>query len=157
MTVADSTWQAEPLSGLRGQGTEHLCWKKRLCHFLAVVLSWLIAAPLFAQTTAPLVFRAGAATSNITPPLGSPIVGGFAPFPATHVHDELHARCLVLDDGTIKFVFVVCDLLGSDRRVSDEARVLLKQDLGIPPDNVLKMLAALLEMVAEMPPSCPGK
>ncbi len=82
-------------------------------------------------------FRAGAATSNITPPLGNPIVGGFAPFPATHVHDELHARCLVLDDSKTKLVFVVCDLLGIDRTVSDEARALIQQDIGIPKENVL--------------------
>ena len=44
------------------------------------------------------VFRAGAATSNITPPLGQPLAGGWSAPPATHVHDELHARCLVLDD-----------------------------------------------------------
>lgn len=82
-------------------------------------------------------FRAGAATSNITPPLGSPIVGGFVPYPATHVHDELHARCLVLDDGKTKLVLVVLDLLGIDRQVSDEARALIQKDLGIPPENVL--------------------
>jgi hypothetical protein len=85
----------------------------------------------------PPTFRAGAATSNITPPLGSDIIGGFAPFPATHVHDELFARCLVLDDGSTKLVFVVCDLLGLDRLVSDEARALIHKDLGIPPSHVL--------------------
>ena len=37
-------------------------------------------------------FRAGAATSNITPELGMEIVGGFVPYPATHTHDELHAQ-----------------------------------------------------------------
>ena len=47
------------------------------------------------------VFKAGAATSNITPPLGELIVGGWQPIPATNIHDELHARCLVLDDGKI--------------------------------------------------------
>lgn len=82
-------------------------------------------------------FRAGAATSNITPPLGQPIVGGFVPFPATHVHDELHARCLVLDDGKTKLVLVVCDLLGIGRVVSDDARALIEKDLGIPKENVL--------------------
>lgn len=81
--------------------------------------------------------RAGAAVSNITPPLGLPIVGGFLPFPSTNVHDELHARCLVLDNGTTKLAIVVCDLLGIDRLVSDEARALIQSDLGIPADNVL--------------------
>ncbi|MBI3821806.1 MAG: neutral/alkaline non-lysosomal ceramidase N-terminal domain-containing protein [Planctomycetes bacterium] len=105
-----------------------------MSRFIAVFLLTSICSPVLAQDP---VFRAGAATSNITPPLGSPIVGGFAPFPATHVHDELNARCLVLDDGKTKLVLVVCDLLGLDRLVSDEARHLIKQDLGIPPDNVL--------------------
>lgn len=82
-------------------------------------------------------FRAGAATSNITPLLGGDIIGGFAPFPATHIHDELHARCLVLDDGTTKLALVVCDLLGVHRIVSDEARRLIAERSGIPKENVL--------------------
>jgi neutral ceramidase len=98
----------------------------------AIFVLLIFASSLSAQT-----FRAGAATSNLTPPLGSPIVGGFTPFPATHIHDELHARCLVLDDGKTKLVLVVCDLLGLDRQVSDEARAIIQQDLRIPKDNVL--------------------
>ena len=100
--------------------------------FLAIGILALSVHAAQAQT-----FRAGAATSNITPPLASPIVGGFTPFPATHIHDELHARCLVLDDGKTKLVFVVCDLLGIDRQISDEAREILQRDLGIPKENVL--------------------
>jgi len=103
--------------------------------FCAAFALILLALPLHAQPAKSL--RAGAATSNVTPALGSAIVGGFLPFPATHVHDELHARCLVLDDGKTKLVFVVCDLLGIGRVVSDEARALIQQDLGIPKDNVL--------------------
>jgi hypothetical protein len=81
--------------------------------------------------------RAGAATSNITPALGGDIVGGFQPFPATHVHDELHARCLVLDDGKTRLALVVCDLLGLHRKVSDEARKLINERVGLPPQQVL--------------------
>ena len=65
-------------------------------------------------------FQAGAATSNITPDVGQEIIGGFVPFPSKHVHDELHARCLVLDDGKTKLAFVVCDLLGLHRIVGTE-------------------------------------
>src|SRR5467141_4010985 len=102
------------------------------CRILLAILllTWLSAGPLPAQP-APKILRAGAALSNITPPLGSPIVGGFVPFPATHVHDELHARCLVLDDGKTKLALVVCDLLGIDRLVSDEARAIIQHDIGI--------------------------
>jgi hypothetical protein len=81
--------------------------------------------------------RAGAATSNITPELGSEIIGGFVPFPATHVHDELYARCLVFDDGKTKLAIVVCDLLGMHRSLCVEARRLTQESTGILADNVL--------------------
>lgn len=81
--------------------------------------------------------RAGAATSNITPELGSEIIGGFVPFPAKHVHDELHARCLVLDDGKTKLAIVVCDLLGLHRSLCVEARRLTQEATGIQAENVL--------------------
>ena len=82
-------------------------------------------------------FKAGASTSNITPSLGAEIIGGFVPFPSTNVHDDLHARCLVLDDGDVKLALVVCDLLGIDRVVSDEARRIINERYDIPPDRVL--------------------
>ncbi len=83
------------------------------------------------------LLQAGAATSNITPPLGEPIIGGFAPFPSTHVHDELQARCLVLDDGQSRLALVVCDLVGLHQLVSEEARRLIEKQVSIPPSHVL--------------------
>ncbi|HEY1049626.1 MAG TPA: neutral/alkaline non-lysosomal ceramidase N-terminal domain-containing protein [Prosthecobacter sp.] len=80
---------------------------------------------------------AGAATSNITPPIGGAIVGGFAPFPSTHVHDELNARCLVLDNGEKRVAIVVCDLLGGARQMFDEAARLVKEQSGIPRECLL--------------------
>lgn len=100
-----------------------------LAAWVVVLLSWS------AGTAAP--FQAGAATSNITPFIGGDIVGGFVPSPSTHVHDELHARCLVLDDGRTRLALVVCDLLGIHRVVSEEARRLIHQRHGIPPECVL--------------------
>ncbi len=102
----------------------------------AIVFCLLNSLLLSAAAPAP-VFRAGAATSNITPMLGSPIIGGFLPFPATSVHDELHARCLVLDDGKTKLALVVVDLLGIHYNVSHEARKFIEQETGIPSTNVL--------------------
>ena len=102
--------------------------RKLLCLILSVVL------PVHADDS-PL--KAGAATSNITPELGGSVVGGFAPFPCTHIHDELHARCLVLDDGKTKLALVVCDLLGLHRSVSIEARKMIEAETGIPAANVL--------------------
>jgi hypothetical protein len=87
----------------------------------------------------PLVrkLRAGAATSNITPPLGELIVGNWTPVPATHVHDELYARCLVLDDGQAKVAIVVADNVGIPRRVLDEAKRQVQKHSGIPVDRIL--------------------
>ncbi|MCZ6794013.1 MAG: hypothetical protein O7J95_10415 [Planctomycetota bacterium] len=79
----------------------------------------------------------GAATSNITPPLGEPIVGGWSPFPATNIHDELHARCLALDDGKTRVVLVVCDNVGMPREVFDRARKWLAEETELAPESVL--------------------
>lgn len=103
-----------------------------------VLLVWVGAALNSAAAQAPeRVFRAGAATSNITPPLGSPIVGGFNPFPATHVHDELHVRCLVLDDGATKLGFAVVDNVGIPREVFDAAKGTIHAETGLLEDHLL--------------------
>ncbi len=84
------------------------------------------------------VFKAGAATANITPFLGGGIVGNFGiPPEATHIHDELRAKCLVLDDGATKLVFVVVDIIGMNRDLTDEAKRLIRKETGISPGNVL--------------------
>jgi len=110
----------------------------RLAFAAAVVLIGLgPGGALGASTTGAVQFRAGAATSNITPELGGPIAGGFSPPPAVAVHDELHARCLVLDDGRTKLALVVCDLIGIHHSMSREARRRIQEHTGIPPEHVL--------------------
>jgi neutral ceramidase len=91
--------------------------------FFSFILILYFNSHLYAQNA---IFRAGASTANITPPLGSGLVGNFGvPPPANYVHDELHARSLVLDDGTTKLVFVVVDNVGIIREVFDEAKRLI--------------------------------
>ena len=94
-------------------------------------------SPSESQTDSKRIFRAGAATSNITPPLDKPVVGGWNSPPATHVHDELYAKCLVLDDGKTKLVFAVCDNLGISREVYDKAKQIINEKTGIPIKNIL--------------------
>ncbi|MCX6901865.1 MAG: hypothetical protein NT105_24550 [Verrucomicrobia bacterium] len=106
-------------------------------HCLLWAVGCLASAQLFAASPDKTVFRAGAATSNITPFLGGSIVGNFVRPVATNIHDELHARCLVLDDGKTQLALVVCDVLGVSRDVSAEARKLIQQNTGIPPEQVL--------------------
>ena len=84
------------------------------------------------------VFLAGAATCNITPFLGGGIVGNYGiPPPAEYIHDELHARCLVLDDATTRLVFIIVDIIGMNRNLIDEAKRLIQEETAIPKENVL--------------------
>lgn len=84
------------------------------------------------------LFRAGASVSNITPNLGDGIVGNFGtPPPATHIHDQLSARTLVLDDGTNKLVFVLCDNVSINREVYDAAKKRINEKTGLPKENML--------------------
>ena len=82
-------------------------------------------------------FRAGAATSNITPKLGTSINGNMRDARAEHVHDELHSRCLVLDDGKTRLAFAVTDSCMLPREVTDEARRYVQAETGIPADHIL--------------------
>ena len=82
-------------------------------------------------------FRAGAAISNITPDLSPPSTVPPGRANLMHVHDELHARCLVLDDGTTRLALVVCDLQRMHHLTSREARRRIHEQIGIPPENVL--------------------
>jgi len=108
--------------------------------FLKVVACALVAIALAGRGLAadqPHQFRAGAATSNITPPLGVSINGGMQDHPALHIHDELHARCLVLDDGRTKLAIVVNDSCMIPREVLDEAKRLASERTDIPVQNIL--------------------
>ncbi len=102
-----------------------------------LVLIGLVCVASCASDAAAQQLRAGAATSNITPEIGREIIGGFVPFPSTHIHDELHARCLVLDDGKTKIALVVCDLLGISRSVSEMAREQIAKRNDIPKSHVM--------------------
>lgn len=82
-------------------------------------------------------FRAGADRTDITPDLGILIVGSFSPTPATHVHDPLFVRTLVLDDGTTRLAFVVVDNVGVPKIVCDEAKRIITEKTGLPKSHVM--------------------
>lgn len=82
-----------------------------------------------AGPSAPML-QAGAATSNITPWLGDGLVGGWTAPPAKHIHDELHARCLVLDDGPTRLAIVLVDNVSIPREVCDEAKRQIQEPTG---------------------------
>ena len=111
-----------------------------MCRFAFLVLaaSSLLANSDSAQAADKKPFLAGAATSNITPWLGGGLVGNFGtPPPAKYVHDELHARCFVLDDGTTRIAIVVSDNIYISREVLDEAKRQVTEATGLPTDRML--------------------
>jgi len=95
------------------------------------------SAPAADARSAERVFRAGVAQLDITPELGSLIVGGFNPIPARHIHDPLYARALVLDDGQNRIAFVVCDNVGIAREPIDAAKQLIAQQSKLPGSRVM--------------------
>src|SRR5262249_21135911 len=111
-----------------------------------LLLPWTIGCSLVFGLDAPRrghadepqrSFRAGAATSNISPWLGLSINGGMHDNKVQHVHDELHARALVLDDGKTRLAFVVCDSCMIAREIVDDAKRQIQERSGIAPDHVL--------------------
>jgi neutral ceramidase len=102
---------------------------------LSSIFILLFQFPSFAQQ---VVFRAGASTANISPSLGEGIAGGWMPLPlATHIHDELHARSLVLDDGKVQLVIMVVDNVELPREVFDATKQLITEETSIPKERIM--------------------
>ena len=83
-------------------------------------------------------FRAGAQTIDTTPPKLPVIVNGYT-FEriVDAVHDPLHARCLVLDDGATRIAIAVVDICVMPRHLIDQAKRLAREATGIPTDRML--------------------
>lgn len=80
--------------------------------YLSIVIIFCNAAVLAQQPPvgSERIFRAGAATSNITPKIGTSMNGSMQDKKITAIHDETYARCIVLDDGDTRLAIVVSDL-----------------------------------------------
>ena len=83
-------------------------------------------------------FRAGACAIDISPKKLPVIVSGsFFSRTANAVRDPLHARCLVLDDGTARVAIVVVDTLAMSREMLDEVKQKAQKATGILPERML--------------------
>lgn len=82
--------------------------------------------------------RAGAFAMDVTPtwfPIS--VNGNMADVLAKSANDPLHARCLVLDDGTTKLALVVVDSCMLPRELLDKTKELATAKTGIPTSNIL--------------------
>jgi neutral ceramidase len=89
------------------------------------------------QSPAAKIFRAGAATSNISPKIGTSNNGNFQDVTIKSIHDETWARGIVLDDGQTKLAIVVSDLCMVPREIVDEAKRRASELTKIPVTHML--------------------
>ncbi len=112
--------------------------RRQFLSALALAAAGSVSLPSWAQSTGTRRLRAGAAVSNLTLPLGASNGGVIARGgPATDIHDDLFARCLVLDDGRTRVALAVCDVRMIARSVIDAAKQLAQDATGIPADNIM--------------------
>ncbi len=84
------------------------------------------------------ILRGGAAAVDVTPQKFPLVVsGGFLEATADRVHDPLHVRCLVLDDGATRVAIVVVDSLMMPRELLDGAKAAARRVTGIPAHRIM--------------------
>jgi hypothetical protein len=103
-----------------------------------VLLALTMSVGADRAVAAEKVLRAGAFAVDTTP-LEFPISvnGSMTDHLATKAHDRLHARCLVLDNGTTQIALVVCDYCMLPREPLDAAKRLASKATGLREDHIL--------------------
>lgn len=81
--------------------------------------------------------RVGSFETDITPRLGTDLIGGFAPRPCVDIKDRLHAKAIAIDNGDSQIALVTVDLCVAVREQLDEAKARIQERTGIGPENVL--------------------
>src|SRR4051812_35896252 len=98
--------------------------------FLPILLA--AVSPAFSQG-----LRVGAAESVISPVPGTPMAGYYETRLSTGVHDDLHAKAIVIASGADRVALVACDLVGIPPGVIEEARTIIQGATRIPAGNVM--------------------
>jgi hypothetical protein len=100
-------------------------------------LAGLLVITAIALPASASELRVGAASVVITPAVGTPMAGYYSERAAEGVDDDLRAKAIVVEQDGSKVAMVVCDLISMTRPVADEARRLIQQSLGLPPQQVM--------------------
>jgi hypothetical protein len=102
---------------------------KSLSISLLALIATVSAGP--AADTPPALF-VGAATADISPPVGYRVSGGYDEVIAKRIDDPLFAKALVLRQGGTTLALEVCDLTGVSRNLSEAVRAKASRESGIP-------------------------
>jgi hypothetical protein len=98
----------------------------------------LTCLAIFVASAAPAqTLRVGAAQVAITPPAGMPMAGYYSTRLSQGVHDDLHAKAIVIASGEQRAALVACDLIGLPPAVVEEASQLIQAGTGIPAESVM--------------------
>jgi hypothetical protein len=81
--------------------------------------------------------RVGVASVDITPPLGAPMAGYYHERGADGVLDPLFSKAIVIQSDRERVAFVALDIICVTREITNEARQLITQRIGIPGDHVM--------------------
>jgi neutral ceramidase len=110
--------------------------KFRIPHlFLAVTsAAWLLPAQPGLQAAE---VRVGVAATDITPPLGIPLAGYYHERGADGVLDPLFSKAMVIESDGERAAFVILDLIGITRAITDQARTEIEKTTGIKGDHVM--------------------
>ncbi len=82
-------------------------------------------------------FKAGAAKIDITPKVGCWLEGIPRAQPSNAIHDPLHARALVLEEGGNRICLVSCDLIGFTTEFCNGMRESMASALGTTVDRIV--------------------
>src|SRR5690242_5822822 len=102
--------------------------KQRL--LVSVILLIAGASGLVAQTKAP-AFRVGAAKVDVTPAESE------LPKNIEGIHDRLHSRAIVVDNGTTSAAMITLDAGGLSDPLWQAVTTRIQSELGIPVKNVI--------------------
>jgi hypothetical protein len=82
-------------------------------------------------------FLAGAAQVDITPPLGTILGVDFTMHYARFIHDPVHSKALVLEDGKHRIAIVIVDICIMDTDLMDDVKMSIYRETGILRENIL--------------------
>ncbi len=119
---------------------------------IAVLLTLQVVVNLHAAESK---FRAGASAVDVTPEKFPVVVNcGFIEASGTLARDRLHARALVLEDGTTRLAIVIVDSCMMPREFLDRVKDLIAEETKIPADR--QMIAATHTHTAPAVMGCLG-
>jgi len=112
-----------------------------LCRVTGVAGAIALSGLFSAQAPAiPGTLRAGAASVSITPaPDAALPLSGYASRTDAFkgIHDDLHVRAIVVDDGTTQAALIGCEVIGIAASLVDRITDRITRETSIPPDHIL--------------------